>query len=571
MILLSSIINACPDPNLGREVALEYLETQKQFPAQVYLPTRPQADFIKAIGTLAPKKRIFLMTSGNGAGKTTVVNNIVNNLVWPKCNLHENVLDIQTGEIFKGFFDYEFYNNYPDNWPKVIWYVSNADSLDSIYEEFKVWAKPGDYKPGSVTSGHTWPKRITFNSSQWKIFYKTIDQDPKTFESANVGIIIFDEPPPQSLFRAAASRLRSGGIMIIPATPLIDAAWFLDEIINKVEVDKDKFHQKVSVWTNCEEKAGTWDCGSWGIQPKGNLTEANIRFTLSTYDPDELPAREHGEFLFLQGVVYKTYKPKDNNLQPYHFRKLDLDITKAFQYLYRMIIDPHDRRPPAVIWMRYDRWGRRQVIREWPSIYDNCYRNLPFHKIKNADPYTVEDFVKMWIEIEDLLGIDQRRMKTSIMDPNYGRKPNLVTGKMLFEEYQAEFGKQKRPRFFRTDAIDDIATGHKAVKQLLKPMVGGDLPLVIDESCYNCDYSLRNYQHKEWEGKIARDKEIREEVKEIGKDFADLIRYDAVTPISWEAPDKINMDPYERPDYNEIATQFRKRVSKIVQRPKEAV
>lgn len=571
MISISSILSANhPTPELAEEVAREFMCVERKFPAQVFLPTASQAEYVKAIGTQAPDKRIFLMTSGNGSGKSTIVVNVVLNLVHGNINLHKYARDVQTNDEYHGFFNYEFFNNYPPNWPKVIWYVSNADSLDSIWLEFEKWAKPNSYIPSGKVARHEWYATVKFPKEGWTIHFKTVDQDAKTFESANVGIMIFDEPPPQSLYRAASSRLRAGGIILIPATPLLSASWFFDEIVNKVGIDGDKYWQKVSCWTNCVERAGEWDLDTWGIQKKGNLTESNIHFTLNQYDPDERPAREFGDFMYLSGVVYKTYHQTLKGID-YHFRNVNNDPMRSNDYLWRMIIDPHDRRPPSVIWVRYDKWMRRRVIREWPSIYDDCYNGLPFHKIKSADPYVVKDFVRMWIQIEEDLMIRPERMKTGVMDPNFGRKPNSVSGLMIYEEYQAEFRRQGRPRGFRTDVIDDLATGHKAVKNLLKPTADGDLMFAIDKSCYNTDYGMRNYQFKEWEGKIADEKEIREEVKEIGKDFADLVRYDIMSPISWEPSDHINMDPYEREDYLKKRTEFQKRVAKVLKRPKGAV
>lgn len=526
MISLQRIINAS-----NENVAREFLEIYDNFKAQVFLPTKPQADLFKTIGEHAPEKRIFLMTSGNGTGKSAGANNLVINLVYGNCNLFENIRDAETNEVYKGFFDYPFFNNYPENWPKVIWYVSNADSLDSIYKDFKKWAPMIDVNPGAKTANHIWPKMITFDSNDWEIYYKTVDQDPKTFESASVGVIIFDEPPPQKLYRAASSRLRQGGIIIIPATPLLEASWFLDEIINKIETDEEKWWQKVSVWTNCIEKAGEWDCGAWGMQKKGNLTLSNVNFTLAQYDPDELPARRDGDFMFLQGVVYKTYHQQKDG-KDYHLRKAP-DLIFPKRWMYRFVMDPHDRRPPAAIWIAFNEYGNRHIIREWPSVYDDCYRNLPFHKIKSADPYTIADFVKFWLDIEDDMQIISERL-TCIIDPNFGNKRNAQTGRTVVEDYEAEYKKQGKARVFIKNVIDDLATGHKAVKALLKPTLHGDLMFGIDKGCYNCDYAMRNYQYDEWEGKIADKKEVREDVKEIGKDFADLIRYDAVLPFIYK-------------------------------------
>jgi len=493
-------------------------------PFAFFLPNRPQADFIRAVGTQVPDTRIFLMTSGNGTGKTTATINMIANIVYGPVNIFNDIRDVQTGEVFSGFFDYPLYKNFPRDWPHNIWYVSNKDSLKEIWKEFLNWipARSMHYSK----DGKTYISEVFFKGTDWRLSFKTVDQDIKTFETANVSIVIFDEPPPQAMFRAAISRLRKGGIIIIPATPLFSASWFVDDIIDRMSEDKDKYHQTVSVWENCIETSGQWDLGRFGVHPKGCLHKSDISFMVKNFDPDEREARENGKFQYLSGLVYKTYSTKK------HFVKL-IHPRDTRQYVYQFVLDPHDRRPPAAIWIRIDRWNRKRVIREWPSIHDSAYQGRLFKDIKSSDPYVLEDFVRFWIEIEEALKIPKDRVQ-AIIDPNYGKKPNSVSGLMLYEEYEKEFRRQKRPRSFIVDAIDDRNTGHAVVKEWLKPTKDGDFPLLIDHICYNVDWGMRNYSYEpEPTGKLAEKKDLAINVREIGKDFPDLVRYACVVECRW--------------------------------------
>lgn len=509
---------------------INLLHETEQNPFCFFLPNGPQAELIKTIGETVPKKRIILVTSGNGTGKSACVINIVPNIVYGDSNFFRNIRDVETGKIISGFFDYPLYKNYPKDWPKHIWYVSNKDSLKGLWEEFKKWIPETLYK--ATKGGKTYISEVFFKGTDWKLSFKTVDQDPGTFESANISLCIFDEPPPLVLYRAAIARLRAGGFIIIPATPLFGSAWFVDEIIDKVEDDGDKYHQTVSIWENCVETSGSWDLGpDLGKHPKGCLFKKNIDFMVRNFDIDEREAREKGKFQHLTGLVYKTYVRDTRHGEPGHFKKIG---TPHFpeSFVYQFILDPHDRRPPAACWIRIDKWGRKRVIREWPSVYDSVYQGRPFNEIKSADPYVIKDFVRMWIDIEVNLRIPNDRLQ-SIIDPNFGRKPNSVTGLMMHEEYSNEFDKQGRGRGFITDANDDLATGHKAVKDLLQPTTSGDQYLLIDRSCVNMDKGFRSYSYDEWRGKTAEGKSISERVKTDYKDFPDLIRYAAVVPIEW--------------------------------------
>ena len=553
----------------GYGVAQKFCQLKDLFPAQTFMPNKPQADLIRAVGTMSPpygKKRIFLVTSSNRAGKTYAAINICLNLIYPGLNVFNYVKDVQTGEEYPGFFNYPLYKKFPD-WPHRIWYVSNQDSLKAIQKKFWEWLHPTDTiekKEGKTAFAGS----FQFHSNDWEIQFKTIDQDPKTFESADVGIVIFDEPPPYRLFTAAVGRMSGGGIIIIPATPLFEAAWFVDEIIDKVDVDGDKYHQTVNIWTNCIEKAGEWDLGPWGIQKKGNLWKDNIDFMIRNWDPDEVEARRDGVFKFLTGLVYKTYDKA--------VHMLDRHISPSptpLKYMYRMIIDPHDRRPPAVIWVRLDSYGRRIILREWPSHKDKQYNGLPFHKIKSADPYTIRDFVKIFADIERDLEIPQSRIRR-IMDPLFGKKPIRTTGRTVQQEYciaAAEVLKQQWS--FAVNLFDkadeaSLAAGHKAVKELLKPMADGDYPLLIGHDCHNVDYGFRHYSYDELTPKMAEKKEISQVVREIGKDFMDLVRYDAMTPFTYDEL-MIHRDPYEPTDYEEVfeETDWREKFKPVPPRP----
>ena len=503
--------------------------------------TRSQADMAKAIGTMVPDKRVFLSTSGNGSGKSAFAINLILNIIFPNVNIYRNIVDEDDGKVFSGFFDYPLFNNFPSRWPKNIWYVSNAEALKAIWQEFEFWVPKSLYKASKDHKGYI--SLVKFKGTSWTLFFKTIDQEPKTFESANISVMIFDEPPPRKLYHAAGIRLRKGGFIVIPATPLFGAGWFMDEIVDPArDSGSDKFHQKVPVWSNCIEKAGDWDLGVFGVQKKGNLHDRDIQVGLSICDPDERKAREFGEFGVYTGRVFKTYN------REIHFRDLKATVD-PHTYQWQFVLDPHDRKPPAAVWIRVDSWGRKMVYREWPAVTDDVYRGLMFHKIKSAEPYVIKDFVGFFVEILRELGAVPDRVQ-AIIDPNFGNKPNSVTGKIMFEEYEEEFRKQGFPIAFVTNCIDDIGYGIQRVRDLLKPTTAGDYYLLVDKCCKNVDYGFRNWLFDEWEGKTGDKKGLKEGVQDKDKDFPDLIRYASVTPFTWmDLPRE--RDPYSGTDYDE--------------------
>lgn len=553
MIILNGIHEAS-----GFEGVSAYKRLTDHFPAQTFIPSRPGADLIRVIGEYAgdlpTSKRVFLVTSANGIGKTTTAINICLNLAYPGLNTWQYAKDYETDEEFPGFFNYPFFQDFPKDWPKSIWYVSNKDALKSIDKKFKMWCSKdviGAFKYSSQRLDH-----IKFPGSDWDCYFKTIDQDPQTFETADISVIIFDEPPPYRLFAAAVSRVRSGGIIIIPATPLFTAAWFVDNIIDVIKKEGEKsdmVHQTVNVWTNCIEKAGYWDLGWAGLQPKGNLWKTNIDFMIKHWDPDELEARRDGIFKYLTGLIYKIYD------QTIWLKTTQSPAMNPKYYAYRMLIDPHERRPPAIYWARIYQSGNhyyRYIMRTWPSIYDNEYHNLPFHRIKDAGKLTIRDFVRIIKRIEEELKIPIRSRIKRVMDPNFGNKRDADTGLTTAQMYtRAAEELLKEQWSFNTRAVNNLYYGHDAVKQMLKPDQYNISPLLLDPNCDELDYGFRHYSWEDLTTKQAEKKEISLKVKEIGKDFMDLLRYDAMVPVTvdeWER----QYDPYEDVDYGERITDY---------------
>lgn len=520
--------------HLSVESKYALLEKMRAEPIRYLLPTKSQAELYRAIGQGVPQGvKIFLNCSGNGAGKTLGIHNLIANIVWPGLNIWRNIRDLETGELYSGFFDYDLFKKWPNSWPKEIWYVSNKDNLKSIWEEWKRWVPEKWYtvhKEGLVTIPAA---RVNYSMTDFVTYMKTTDQDIEAFRSANVCLIIFDEPPMVGQYDEAIKRLRKGGFCVMPATPLQSATWFLDRIIEKIGVDNDKFHMKVSAWSNCIETAGLWDLGEpWGIHPKGNLLRSDVEFTLRNTDPDLRPAAEFGEFAFFQGIVFKGYGLNREKI----FLPIERKPKDPEWYRYAFVVDPHDRRPPFFQWYRIDEDSNYELLMEWPSVMRPEYKFKPYEEINDAHPYVIKDFVKFAIEIEKSLKIPKDRI-VSIMDPNMGKQTKGDKGETVAQMYSKAFKKQGRPRGFITTVDNDIMTGVNAVKDLFVPDIYGKVKLRISTECVNTDHALRNWAYEpEPTGKATEKRNISVKYREIGKDPCDGIRYFAMIKPRWTEP-----------------------------------
>lgn len=532
--------------------------------AKTMVPNRPQYDFINAVGTLPLDQEdpitVFVLKSANGIGKTASVWNVLINIIYgneknkegkygpvnifSEGSCGKKIVDMQTGEEIEGFFSAPLYNGaFPKHWPKNIWYVSNKDVLNAIWEEAKRWLPVNDFEEfwEEAKDGKSHISKVKFLSTQWTLFFKTVDQDPKTFEGANCSIVVFDEPCPRPIFAAAVARTRMGGFIIMPATPLRDEPWF-PEYCEDPD-NPDLWLMEVNVWTNCIERAGQWDMGIFGIQDKGNLTERKINMMIRQWerlDPDLLPARVEGKSVHLVGIVYKSYpKYRDNIFKPF-----EIWARIPQQYMYRFVLDPHDRKPPAAIWQRMDIKGNEQILREFPAVTDPHYQGKMFAEITDAGHYTTYQFIKYFMQIEKELQIPPDRIQ-DLIDPNFGLKRNAQTGKRVYEEW-SEISRQVkkdlgygREYSFIYDIMDSVEEGHQVVREKILPTIDGQHKWVIHETCANMDQQMRFYRRKRQTIKDEEEHGITDKVANKYKDFPDLARYSAV--VHW---DYVDLDVY---------------------------
>jgi len=509
--------------------------------AATIVPTRAQYDLNQEIGNcVESKKKIFLVTSANGTGKTTGMLNILANLFWNGINVYPYAMDMSTGEEFDGFYHQPlFKKGWPPRWPKVVWVIAHIEGQKTILEQIQKWWPKDKYSYKEFKDGKNATARI-ITSTGWLILFKTTNMEARAFESANVGIVWCDEPPKQWQFNACISRLRRGGIMVITATPIFEAGWFVDTIVEKIDTEvagrgwSDKFHQTVHLHTNSQEHAGHWFLGLYGYQFKGKLAPEDVQFIKDNTDPEEYPARIEGKFVHLSGLVYKSYAQEIN------VRRLDWPEPRDW-YMYRMIVDPHSRIPPAVCWERLDPSRQHYAFREWPSTEDHQFHGKLFHLIKDALHYKLEDFITAFIEIEEEWRIPLNRIKR-IMDPNFAKVRQIESGlplnrlwtrvsKRIYAERGYPEGTAMR---FITNVKDDITTGHSHVKQALKndPETG---PIeIIDPRCKNIELSYRRYRWRDHQGTRSEWDTPSEALEQNFKHFMDLRRYTHALRFTYE-------------------------------------
>ena len=330
-----------------------------------------------------------------------------------------------------------------------------------------------------ITGGYL--SRITCKDGSTVDFLSS-EQDDLAFEGGDWDFYWGDEPQKKRKYEAIQRGLidRNGKILLT-FTPLFEP-WIKDDLVDKADSKEIDF-------ICADTRDNRFDI-------KGNpiLSEEAIARFESQWDEDTRQTRIHGKFFHLRGIVYTEFS--------------EIHQTE-FKYEYPnpviAVLDPHDRQPHHVIWAFLDRT-------------DDLYIHTEFTK-----HCTVQELASAVRATEKMNGY---KMKRRYIDPNFGRKPLITTGRNMIEELAAsgcpgwceaddakEEGRLKVKDYLHYDTTKEISHTNRPKMFFHRKRV----PLTIR--------SIRNHQYEEWVGKIAGERDPKEKHKDKDTHGADCIRY----------------------------------------------
>ncbi len=327
--------------------------------------------------------------------------------------------------------------------------------------------------------------------------FLTKEQSDMSFEGADWHFYWGDEPQGKRKFDAIQRGLVDHqGFGVITFTPLIEP-WMKEELVDRAD---GVFIEVIT--------AGIRD-NKFDIQGNAILTESSIKDWERTLSEDVAQTRIHGKFFHLRGTVYTEFG--DVHLQRFQYNHPDPVIC---------ILDPHDRQPHHVIWA---------IVTPDDDLY--IHTELSSH-------CTVEELANSIRRIEK--GIysyqtgpeGEKEIKTGykirrrLIDPNFGRKPLITTGRNMIEELaKAGCGGWG-------EADDPIDEGHLKVKDYLHYDFTEPISITNKPKLYfhkdrvpMTIRSMKNYQYAEWVGKTAEERDPKEDAKQKDTHGADCIRY----------------------------------------------
>ena len=428
-----------------------------------YEPNGKCEEFIKQVG--CGNNFIVMFSAANGVGKTCVSANIVANILWGKENENK-------------YFDYPLFKEWP--FPKRGRIISDPTNLEkNLIPTLKEWFPAGRYK--TIKSGKHFDS-VWSTDTGFEFDIMSYEQDPKEFEAATLGWAWFDEPPPESVFKATVARMRKGGIIFISETPLY-GAWLYDHIIANPDKELATKGQRVYIEAGVEDA-----CKEHGI--RGHLDHEHIMKMIGEYSEDEKQARIYGKFQHLIGLRFKNFSRNIHVIKPFNINYKDFTVYEA--------LDTHPRNPDMCNWLAVDRKGNKYIIAELKIKSEGGTEELS-ERIKNI--------------------ASQYRLERRICEPAaFVVDQHDDTGRSLAEKlisYGLNYYQASKVRMQSDRRIED-ALAYQKVKLGDKEEMIKAPELYIFDTCPVTIWEFEHLRWDEWKGKIADDKNKKE--KTIDKD-----------------------------------------------------
>lgn len=452
------------DISFLEDLKREKLRRLEEESYKYFTPIGKVASFLDE--ALSGKYTTSLLSSANGTGKTATLCNIVAHLSRPCGNK---------------YFQQPIMTNWQYERRGRI--VSDTTTISStIVPELKKWLPAGSYI--SKKLGKQYESRFEIRDSNGRKFVwdlMTYEQEPRQFESANLGIVLFDEPVPRHIYSASYARLKKGGVCIIFATPLstnVGTAWMYEEIVANPNRSKKGFYYD----TASKENA----CIKHGVN--GFLPHDQIQREIDQCSYDEILPRIFGEFSQLNGRVIKEFNPKVHVLdEVFDINKDDFVVVQSW--------DTHPRVNEAIIWVAINKNGTKYIVDE---LWSNEPLSAIVEKIKSIDSkYRV---------VKRLIDPSAFNVDTRFQDPYRREGSREVDGISFAKLLKDKYGIVYEPASKRR--ADGVSMIREALRYNYQAGVWNKYPsLFVFPNCTQTQWEFLNWMWDEWSGITAEKKD----------------------------------------------------------------
>jgi len=370
----------------------------------------------------------------------------------------------------------------------------------TIYPKILEWAPKGTYKTKNDNRGI--PVKVNFDNGS-EIFLMSNDQDDMAFEGTSGHWVWADEPIDYKKYIALKRGLIDfSGHLWMTMTPL-SQPWVHDIIVKRAnDADGRVRLFKFSIWDNCVENGGY-------------LQREDIEEFLEDCREDELEARLHGNFLFLAGRVYKEWEPE----APFWVEKHD--IPRHWPRV--CIIDPHSRKPMAVLWIAITPDNEYIVYRDLFDKKLNTVEKVA-DRIKFLEGWTYVKSTEQWVR-----GPEAEPVACRLID-NSARQNEPTSGDTIHRRFATH------KIFCQLANKQNAEAGYDAIHDALELKYEWSEPtLIVFNTCKNVKDNFLNFCYDDWvSSKQTELKGDKEGYRKTRDDFIDCIRYCFQTGITYQ-------------------------------------
>lgn len=434
-------------------------------------PHGGQGEFL---GLLDPDCLVCISGAGNGWGKSELLAAILAAVMWPQMAPADLRLPMLQ--------DWKF--------PKQARIYSTPAELaenGSLQNAIKRLFPVGRY---TASKGRYDYPSLFLTDTGWVLDLFSYERPAKEAAGPNIGIQLFNEPPPKDLWTEAIARTRAGGIILGGMTSLEDNPWIVGDVFDKA----DGKSIRVRYGNSCE------NCKTHG--KNGNLEHSRIEAILAQItDPAEREARFSGRPLSLSGRIFKTFEKAIHVIAPIERVPADVSVYQ--------VIDPAGGKPFAIIWAYADVGGNVTIFDEWPD----------YRFVGSKDPgLGISDYADIFKTKEAGYKVSVR-----IMDRHYGNTRHKPGSPTLRQDFAAHpFNLDFQNSYQVGEDKPEVQTGIIKVTEYLhfdksKPLDSANHPkLYVTSNCRNTIESMSMW---------TRDPKTLKPKDDHFKDFSDCVRY----------------------------------------------
>lgn len=423
--------------------------------------------------------------------------------------------------------------------PQKVWVVGETYQDSVAIQQTKIWnlTAKNDIKYGKFDEINGFTNRKLQFKYGSLITFKSYDQQRESFQSDDIDLIWNDEEPPYEIYKEQRMRLLDrNGEMIISMTSLKGVTDLIDDVFEDFETIESQHSPLVDeILPRITEKNGIKFYFLWTVE-NPHISQERVMQEVEFMARDEVKSRILGIPINLTGKIYISMNKKVHVIQ---FNQLpEGDYT-----LYH-ILDPHDRKPWAMIWIAVHKTGTAYVVDEYPNrdFIDMKYDDKSYedyaHVIRSKDA-----------ALKELFGVPIHRR---IIDPNFGNKTVQLARRQGGQASTTPKKELEHLGFRFKDGIDSLEAGHLEVRKLLAykrneetkqiTMAPG---LMFVDTCHNTIRGMLKYSRKDV---VSGDGDEKDKVgpKEKWKDFPDCVRYAAMSNLQYLNPKSVDSEYKKR-------------------------